>query len=229
MAKILELTDLPQAAQGPVLLWQRYLKHPRQVCSLFPSSPFVGKAMTEVIATREHPHVIELGAGTGAVTRQLIRNGVQHDDLTLVEIDSHLGGHLRRTFPDVDVMIASAQHLGKMWRERNGVPVGAVVSTLPMRLFSKRLIYHVMKNSLAVLAPGGCFVQFTYRTHSPVPQRVLKVLGLTAWRYTRVWLNFPPAAIWVYERTEGAAPTADVSALPGVNAYREHGSFLLKP
>lgn len=200
MGKILELSDLPEAAQGPVLFWQRSLKNPLQVCSLFPSSPFVGKAMTEVIAHRAYPHVIELGAGTGAVTRQLIRNGVPPENLTLVEIDAQLGGHLRRSFPEVDVVIASAQHLGTLWTERAGQPVGAVVSTLPMRLFSKRMIYLVMKNSLQVLAPGGQFLQFTYRTQSPVPDRVLKALGLRAWRYTRVWLNLPPAAIWVYER-----------------------------
>jgi phosphatidylethanolamine/phosphatidyl-N-methylethanolamine N-methyltransferase len=202
MSKLLELSDLPQAAQGPVLFWQRSLKHPRQICSLFPSSPFVGRAMTEVLRDRTNSHVIELGAGTGAVTRQLIRNGVEPQNLTLLEIDAQLGGHLRRRFPEVDVVIAPAEDLAQLWQERNGGAVGAIVSTLPMRLFSKKLIYLVMKNSLQVLGDGGMFVQFTYRQNSPVPSRVLKALGLKAWRYTRVWLNLPPAAIWVYEKAD---------------------------
>jgi phosphatidylethanolamine/phosphatidyl-N-methylethanolamine N-methyltransferase len=200
MSKLIELSDLPRAAQGPVLFWQQTLKHPRQVCSLFPSSPFVGRAMTRVLDHRIDSHVIELGAGTGAVTKQLIRNGVEPAKLTLVEIDAQLGGHLRRRFPDVDVVISPAQDLAKLWQERNGGSVGAIVSTLPMRLFSKKLIYLVMKNSLEVLDNGGMFVQFTYRQHSPVPSRVVKALRLKAWRYTRVWLNLPPAAIWVYEK-----------------------------
>ncbi|MBT3070498.1 hypothetical protein KKP04_06415 [Rhodomicrobium sp. Az07] len=200
MSKLIELSDLPQVAQGPVLFWQRAIENPLQVCSLFPSSPFVGRAMTEVLGKRIDSHVIELGAGTGAVTRQLIRNGVKPDKLTLLEIDARLGGHLRRGFPDVDVLIGSAQDLAKLWQERNGENVGAIVSTLPMRLFSKKLIYLVMKNSLQVLDEGGMFVQFTYRQTSPVPPRVVNALRLKAWRYTRVWLNLPPAAIWVYER-----------------------------
>ena len=203
MNKLIELSDLPQAAQGPVLFWQRSLKNPLQVCSLFPSSPFVGRAMTEVLGNRIESHVIELGAGTGAVTRQLIRNGVEPEKLTLIEIDAQLGGHLRRRFPGVDVVIGPAQDLARLWKERNGSTVGAVVSTLPMRLFSKKLIYFVMKNSLSVLGEGGMFVQFTYRQTSPVPPRVVKALRLKAWRYTRVWLNLPPAAIWVYERETG--------------------------
>jgi phosphatidylethanolamine/phosphatidyl-N-methylethanolamine N-methyltransferase len=200
MSKLLELSDLPRAAQGPVLFWQRSIKNPRQVCSLFPSSPFVGRAMTSVLGDRTESHIIELGAGTGAVTRQLIRNGVQPEKLTLIEIDAQLGGHLRRRFPDTDVVIGSAEDLAKLWQERNGGSVGAVVSTLPMRLFSKKLIYLVMKNSLQVLEDGGMFVQFTYRQNSPVPPRVVKALHMKAWRYTRVWLNLPPAAIWVYEK-----------------------------
>ncbi len=99
MSKLIELSDLPRAAQGPVLFWRQTLKNPLQVCSLFPSSPFVGRAMTAVLGHRIDSHVIELGAGTGAVTRQLIRNGVEPGKLTLVEIDSQLGGHLRRRFP----------------------------------------------------------------------------------------------------------------------------------
>jgi len=204
MSKLIELSDLPRAAQGPVLLWQQTLKNPKQVCSLFPSSPFVGRAMTQALGDRIDSHVIELGAGTGAVTHQLIRNGVQPEKLTLVEIDSRLGGHLRRRFPSVDVVIGSAQDLAKLWNDRNGGEVGAIVSTLPMRVFSKALIYSIMRNSLQVLAEGGMFVQFTYRQNSPVPARVIKVLGLKAWRYSRVWINLPPAAIWAYAR-EGAA------------------------
>ena len=200
MNKLIELSDLPRAAQGPVLFWQQTLRNPLQVCSLFPSSPFVGRAMTKVLGKRIDSHVIELGAGTGAVTQQLIRNGVEPRKLTLIEIDAQLGGHLRRRFPEVDVVIGPAQDLAKLWKERNGENVGAIVSTLPMRLFSKKLIYLVMKNSLNVLEDGGMFVQFTYRQTSPVPPRVARALRLKAWRYTRVWLNLPPAAIWVYER-----------------------------
>jgi phosphatidylethanolamine/phosphatidyl-N-methylethanolamine N-methyltransferase len=201
MSKLIELSDLPRAAQGPVLFWQQSLKNPRQICSLFPSSPFVGRAMTTVLGRRIESHVIELGAGTGAVTRQLVRNGVEPRKLTLIEIDARLGGHLRRSFPEVDVVIAPAQDLAKLWQERNGEAVGSIVSTLPMRLFSKKLIYLVMKSALQVLDDEGMFVQFTYRQHSPVPSRVVNALRLKAWRYTRVWLNLPPAAIWVYEKT----------------------------
>ncbi len=200
MTKHDQLAELAARAEGPLLLWGRSLQNFRQICSLFPSSPFVGRAMSWAIAERPAEHVVELGAGTGAVTRQLISYGVAPGQLTLVEIDSHLGGHLRRSFADMDVIIAPAQDLAKLWRERNGPAVGAVVSTMPMRLFGKKTIMSIMRSSLAVLEPGGVFVQFTYRQSSPVPERIYNALGLTAERYCRVWINLPPAGIWVYRK-----------------------------
>jgi len=197
-----QLEQLASRAQGPLLFWGRSLRNPRQICSLFPSSPFVGRAMTEAIVSRPAPHVIELGAGTGAVTRQLIRNGVREDNLTLVELDPALGSHLRRSFPRVDVMVAPAQELAQLWREHEGPRVGAIVSTLPMRLFPKPMIRSIMKSSFQVLAPGGVFLQFTYRESSPVPLRLARALGLRAQRRCLVWANLPPAAIWSYERAD---------------------------
>lgn len=200
MSKNDQFAELAARAEGPLLLLGRSLLNFRQICSLFPSSPFVGRAMSWAIDGRPAGHVVELGAGTGAVTRQLVRYGVPAGQLTLVEIDSHLGGHLRRTFPGMDVIIAPAQDLAKLWRERDGPPVGAVVSTLPMRLLSDANILAIIRNSLAVLEPGGVLVQFTYRQRSPVPEHICAALGLTPERYCRVWINLPPAEIWVYRK-----------------------------
>jgi len=196
------LEQLATRAQGPLLFWGRSLRHPRQICSLFPSSPFVGRAMTDAIASRPVPQVIELGAGTGAVTKQLMRNGVAPDNLTAVELDAELGAHLRRSFPGIDVMVAPAQDLSRIWRQRDDSPVGAIVSTLPLRLFSKPMIRSIVKSAFQVLAPGGVFVQFTYRESSPVPLRLTAALGLKAQRRCLVWANVPPAAIWTYERLD---------------------------
>ena len=195
-----QLADLVARAEGPLLLWGRSVQNFGQICSLFPSSPFVGRAMSRAIADRPAGHVLELGAGTGAVTRQLLNHGIAAQELSLLEIDAKLGGHLRRTFPDLDVIIGPAQKLAELWRDRNGPPVGAIVSTLPIRLFSRKAVLSIMRNCLRVLEPGGVFVQFTYRQSSPVPGRICPELGLEGERYCRVWINLPPAGIWVYRK-----------------------------
>jgi phosphatidylethanolamine/phosphatidyl-N-methylethanolamine N-methyltransferase len=154
MSKNNQLAELAARAEGPLLFWGRSLQNFRQICSLFPSSPFVGRAMSWAIADRPASHVVELGAGTGAVTRQLMRYSVASDQLTLKEIDSQLGGHLRRSFPEVDVIISPAQELARLWR----------------------------------------------RQRSPVPERICEALNIKGERYCRVWINLPPAGIWVYRK-----------------------------
>lgn len=200
MSKNDQLAGLAARAEGPLLFWGRSLQNFGQICSLFPSSPFVGRAFSWAVADRPAGHVIELGAGTGAVTRQLLKNGVGPDQLTLLEIDAKLGGHLRRTFPELDVVIAPAQELSQLWSDRNGAKVGAVVSTLPMRLFDKQTIFSIVRNCLSILEPGGIFVQFTYRQSGPVPEPICKSLDLVGERYSRVWINLPPAGIWIYRK-----------------------------
>ena len=66
-----------------------------------------------------------------------------------------------------------------------------------MRLFNKKTVMSIMRNSLSVLEAGGVFVQLTYRQSSPVPERICQSLGLTGERYCRVWINLPPAGIRV--------------------------------
>ena len=204
------LTNLHPNAAATLLLWRQSLRRPRQVCSAMPSSPFVGAAMAEAIRGRPEHAVIELGAGTGAVTRQLLAHGVNPADLTLVEIDRSLGAYLRATFPKVQTIVASAEQLAQLWEDRQKPKAGAIVSTLPLRLFEPPELRSILANALAVLAPGAPFVQFTYRPGNPVPPRVLAELGLQSARHSMVWANCPPAAIWTY-RLQSQTELAEAS------------------
>ena len=196
----LHIPPAPTAARGPVLLWRSTFRNPRQVCSVFPSSPAVGRAMAEFIADRDVPAVVELGAGTGAVTHQLLRSGLAPGDLTCVEIAPLLASHLERRFPGIEVLRNGAETLSRVWSRHGRTKVGAVVSTLPMRLFPDELSAEVLRSCFDIMHDNGRFAQFTYRRRSPVASNVVRSLGLVAGRYRKVWINLPPATIWVYQK-----------------------------
>jgi phosphatidylethanolamine/phosphatidyl-N-methylethanolamine N-methyltransferase len=200
MGKGDQLAELTARAEGPLLLLARSLQNFGQICSLFPSSPAVGRAMARAAVCRPARHVVELGAGTGAVTRQLLGSGISPADLTLIEIDPKFGRHLRRIFPELDVVIAQAQDIETLWRLRSSPPVGAVVSTLPIRLLRVNDMLSIMRASLGVLEPGGIIVQLTYRPSSPLPERIHSTLGVAAEWHRLIWLNLPPAYIWLYRK-----------------------------
>jgi phospholipid N-methyltransferase len=51
-------------------------------------------------------------------------------------------------------------------------------------------------------APGGHFIQFTYGPKCPVPENVLRSLGLMATRVSGTWRNLPPASVYHIARGE---------------------------
>ena len=187
-------------ARGSALFVRRSVRHPQQICSVFPSSPYVGRAMARAIADRPVPGVVELGAGSGPVTRELLSHGVERSDLTLVEIDRTLSAYLKRSFRGVEVLNTPAQDLSARWLSEGRDKVGGVVSTLPFKIFNQVTMDAVIASTFDILEAGGRFVQFTYRFTSPVPRTTIDRFGLEAWRSEIVWPNVPPASIWVYAR-----------------------------
>ena len=72
-----------------------------------------------------------------------------------------------------------------------------MVSGLP--LFTKPLKFRLrlISDAFALLAPDAPFVQFTYAVVPPIPR---SLDGATAECSERIWLNLPPARVWVYRR-----------------------------
>ena len=53
------------------------------------------------------------------------------------------------------------------------------------------------------MAPGGSFVQFTYGMNSPMPYAAER--DFEAEVSPPVWLNLPPARVWIYRRKAQSA------------------------
>jgi phosphatidylethanolamine/phosphatidyl-N-methylethanolamine N-methyltransferase len=49
------------------------------------------------------------------------------------------------------------------------------------------------------MVPGAPFVQFTYSVAAPLPKRFG---GFSVEASERIWMNLPPARVWVYRKTE---------------------------
>lgn len=198
--KLIDITVNTSWLASPMLFWRQSLKQPVQICSLFPSRPSVGKSMFDIVARHCGQSIIELGAGTGAVTRQLLQGGIQPRDLTVVELDPEFTSFLSRHFPGVEVLTMKAEQVAAHWSANDGGKVGAVVSTLPMKLFSSQQQKEIIGSMLTVMDNGAPFVQLTYRLSSPVHADVLEELGMRGRRVKTVFRSIPPAFLWKYER-----------------------------
>lgn len=149
------------------------------------------------LVRRDVSHVLEIGAGTGAVTRALLERGIPPECLWAVEIDPSLAGFLEQQFPAVHVLCGNALELAALLPPSIQGRIGTVVSGLPMRNFSRQERRRTVAGALQMLRPGAEFLQFTYGFRSPIEARGL---SLKAERLGRVWNNLPPAAVWRYRK-----------------------------
>ena len=177
------------------IFFTRWLKAPHHIGAVAPSSRFLARAMATQVDLRRAEPVIELGGGTGSVTKALLEAGLPIDRLIVVERDVRLYKMLRRRFPQLRIVLGDARHLVELLRPLGIDAVSAVVSSLPLISMSKTMRRQIINQSFALLGEAGRFIQYTYSLSSPLAGREFGLRGRVA---ARVWLNFPPASVWNY-------------------------------
>lgn len=196
----------PRPADNEAALFlARWLKAPQRIGALAPSSQYLARAMARQIDPRRDRIVVELGGGTGSITRALLETGLAHDRLIVVERDAALHAHLRARFPDLRILRGDATQLVTLLRAHGITRVDTIVSSLPLLSMPKRSRQKIVDQSFALLGERGALVQYTYGVASPLPGRDYGVAGQVR---ARVWRNFPPATVWRFQRAADVAQVA---------------------
>jgi phosphatidylethanolamine/phosphatidyl-N-methylethanolamine N-methyltransferase len=180
------------------LILKLWLKNPMKIGTVAPSSPELAGAMARHIPHHSDGYVVELGGGTGPVTRAILEAGVPPDRLIVIERDPLLHKHLAERYPDVRVLLGDAVHLQQLLRREGVAPVRAVVSSLPLLVMKKAIQHRIGAQIFAVLEPDAPLIQFTYGLFSPLKNR--RRLGVSGGVKDRVLQNLPPASVWLYRR-----------------------------
>jgi len=180
------------------LLLKLWLKNPMKIGTVAPSGPELAGAMARHIPKGGDGYVVELGGGTGPVTRAILDAGVPVGRLVVLERDPTLHKHLSERYPDVRVLLGDAIHLQQLLRREGVAPVRAVVSSLPLLVMKKSIQHRIGAQIFAVLEPGAPLIQFTYGLFSPLKNR--QRLGVSGGVADRVLQNIPPASVWLYRK-----------------------------
>lgn len=135
--------------------------------------------------------VLELGPGTGVVTEALLARGLDPRRLIAVEKSPCLIEVLRKRFPEARFVPGDALELDALFP---GERFGAVVSSLPLQNFAAPNVARLAACIRAILDPGGCWIQFTYRVlNGQPPSDAFEQVDSEL-----VLLNLPPALVCVY-------------------------------
>ena len=153
--------------------------------------------MAAAVGSPAHGLVVELGPGTGPVTRSLLEAGLPPERLVLVEYDGEFCRLLKQRFAHASIVQGDAYDLPQTLAPFAGQPIAAVVSSLPLLNQPPPRRTKLIADAFALMGPSGTFVQFTYGLISPIPREAFSNL-YSAVRSKPIFLNLPPAFVWTY-------------------------------
>jgi len=184
----------PRDNAGTKLFLRRWLANPLQMGSVVPSGPALRRRVVQQVRREPDEAVLELGAGTGVISRAMLGGGIPASKLFVVEIVGDMSRHLRAILPGAQVIEGDARRLPDLLpREWHG-RIGTVVCGIPLVLLplaeQRRFI-----DAIEAVAPGRGFLHYSYCVTSPLPWRKH---GLVARREAWTPLNIPPASVWRY-------------------------------
>jgi phosphatidylethanolamine/phosphatidyl-N-methylethanolamine N-methyltransferase len=193
--------------------------------AIAPSSPLLGRAITHPLSLRSlRPiQVLEVGPGTGAFTRQIMKHLRSGDRLEIYELNPRFCEHLRQNLPwegfrskEIHCRLynADVRDIGR------DLQYDYIVCGLPFNNFEPELVSEILAVLIDRLATNGVFSYFEYNlSHefkskflkSKDRQRMLRVGKIVRsfieqhqFGYRQVWLNLPPArARYCHKRAKG--------------------------
>jgi phospholipid N-methyltransferase len=199
------------------LFLREYLRHFHHTGAIAPSSRWLGAALARHVSDgRGSRRVLEVGPGTGAVTRHIVKRLGENDRLDLVELNPTFVAHLRRRFEQEPAFAVAADRAQVIHCAIEELPCeqpyDAIVSGLPFNNFSESDVRRILEALRRLMAPGGTFSFFEYVGVRPARAlvsgraererlagvgRALREL-LDGREFSRecIWPNLPPA--WVH-------------------------------
>jgi phosphatidylethanolamine/phosphatidyl-N-methylethanolamine N-methyltransferase len=187
-----------------------WIERPLTIGAVTPSGKILARAMARYVDPNSTGPIVELGPGTGPVTEALVEAGVDPARLVLVEFNPTFCRLLRSRYPDATLVQGDAYSLRRLLEALLLQPAAAVVSGLPLVTKPLGMRLRLIRDAFELMAHGAPFVQFSYSVAGPVPKRLANSFSIES--SERIWMNIPPARVWVYRRASRSGSLAAAQA-----------------
>ncbi len=180
-----------------IRFFRGWMTKPKAVGAIMPTSARMARRMASLIDTGSGLPVLELGPGTGVITRAILAQGVRPENLYAVEYSTDFVRHLRSLYPGVNVIEGDAFNLNATLGDKRDMVFDSVVSGVPLLNFpvAQRVAY--IESLLDRIPEGRPIVQLTYGPMSPIPPGRG---NYTVEHFHFVFRNIPPTRLWIYRR-----------------------------
>jgi phosphatidylethanolamine/phosphatidyl-N-methylethanolamine N-methyltransferase len=184
--------------------------------AIAPSSPHLAAAMLKPLPLARARVAVELGAGTGVITRALLAALPPLATLVVFEINPRFYNYLKTHFSDPRLVLiqSSAENLDRELEQRGISQVDAVASSLGLGLMPDRERHTLLDRLLPFVHDQAVFTQYQYIHALQCEKGRVRRLDLRplldqyfgSVQSKLIWRNLPPAFVFSCRRT--AQPAA---------------------
>ncbi|HSR69955.1 MAG TPA: methyltransferase domain-containing protein [Acidobacteriota bacterium] len=182
-------------------LLREFVKDPRRVGAIVPSSNGLAEAMTAQLELSSAQVVAEFGAGSGVFTSLILQRLPADALFFVVEKNPALARHLRRRFPGMHLVEDSVENLSLILERLQQPAVDRIVSSLPWAFFEAEQQDALLSQIVSALRPGGVFVTYAYAHGAMLPSGIrfrkrLERSFASVDKSEVVFRNIPPAFVY---------------------------------
>lgn len=181
----------------PIAFLRGFLKRPKEVGSIIPSSRWMERRITRTAKIANAKLVIELGPGTGGTTKALLNAMAPGAQLLAIEINPRFCDLLRETIDDPRLIVheGSAEEIPEALVKHDLDTPDVILSGIPFSTMPRELGLSILRSVRQTLKPGGRFVAYQFRD-------VVHTLGKRVFGPASVQielLNMPPMRVYRWD------------------------------
>ncbi|HPF40406.1 MAG TPA: methyltransferase domain-containing protein [Phycisphaerae bacterium] len=180
-------------AQDGGIFLKKFLQKGKGISAATPSSRFLSEAVCNVVDFSKPSTIVEVGAGTGAITEVILENLRSHHRFVMLEFDPDFCDILRQRYPSVDLIQGDVGEIEGPLASRGITKVDYVLSGLPTPNLPPRSLAKMMRWLRRSLTPDGVFSQITV---IPLYYKSFYKQLFADVQYEMVWLNAPPGGVY---------------------------------
>ncbi|WP_315371877.1 methyltransferase domain-containing protein [Paenibacillus xylanexedens] len=181
----------------PLLFLQGFLRNPKRVGSLLPSSKLLARKIVQSVRWDEVRTIAELGPGTGAVTRLLRSHLPKSATVFLFERDPKMRNNLKKTYPEF-MYHSNASYLVKKMHQEHIHQLDNIICGLPFFNFSREMRQNILSQIHTALRPGGTLVLYQYSLH--MRKQLAELFEMEKIQF--VPFSFPPVFVYVCHKRQ---------------------------
>jgi phosphatidylethanolamine/phosphatidyl-N-methylethanolamine N-methyltransferase len=185
---------------------KNFIKNPTSTGAIWPTGPALAIEMLRNIKTNPTSSIAEIGPGTGAITKFIIKAINKDSNFFAVELNDEFCFYLKKNFPNIKLFNDTASNLPQIIKKEKSIEkLDVVISGLPWAAFSQTLQESILTGISESLKIGGRFNTFAYLQgmYLPTGIKFRKMLSkhFTEVKMSRIiWNNIPPAIVYMCKK-----------------------------